>query len=204
MRLNPIEFYEGYVISTTFAFTSQVDRSFLYPSSNRDFYLAIHLVTVAANDQGKKLCRALSPSIDLSSSVIQPIIPENTKIITYIPHNFALWQKFPSIYRLVGARLKNLSLVDDESTRAEYLSLTGRVRGPALFFATHAKFHGVSFAERYYEFRDNAKYNYFATHFREFPRNFRGRVQRVQLRLMEKLVEFPRRGGRLPSSLLWI
>lgn len=134
MRLNPIEFYEGYVISTTFAFTSQVDRSFLYPSSNRDFYLAIHLVTVAANDQGKKLCRALSPSTDLSSSVIQPIIPENTKIITYIPHNFALWQNFPSIYRLVGARLKNLSL--DESTRAEYLSLTGRVRGPALFFAT--------------------------------------------------------------------
>ena len=60
---------------------------------------------------------------DLSSSVIQPIIPESTKI-TYISHNFALWQNFPFIYRFVDARLKIL-FVGSESARAEYLALTG-------------------------------------------------------------------------------
>ena len=129
MRLNPIEFYEGYVISTTFALPARwIVRSFIPPrivifTSRYTWSLSRQMTKAKSFAELYHRPPTFPPPLfNLLSQRIQKLLPTS------------LWQNFPSIYRLVGARLKNLSL--DESTRAEYLSLTGRVRGPALFFAT--------------------------------------------------------------------
>lgn len=66
LAANPIEFYEGHV-TTRVTFVLRT-----YSSSNRDFYLTVYLVTVAANDQGKKLYRALSRPFLLRCSIYHP------------------------------------------------------------------------------------------------------------------------------------
>lgn len=61
---NPIEFYERDTLFPLHSCCSPGGSFVLrtYSSSNRDFYFAVRLVTVAANDQDKKLYRVLSPS----------------------------------------------------------------------------------------------------------------------------------------------
>lgn len=91
LAANPIEFYEGHV-TTRVTFVLRT-----YSSSNRDFYLTVYLVTVAANDQAKKLYRALSPSatfppplFDLSSQRAQKLgtslitLPSKAKLSLYL------------------------------------------------------------------------------------------------------------------------